>query len=82
MTAIHQGRNGELPLEKALGLKYVQREVKPICFHSLGCLTGFKLIAPQAFCCPSIDSDLPDKAVPKSGGHYKKQACILLLLLC
>lgn len=23
MIAIHQGRNGELPLEKALGFKYV-----------------------------------------------------------
>lgn len=31
MPAIHQGRNGELPLEKALGMKYVQREMKLIC---------------------------------------------------
>lgn len=64
---------------KGSGLEICVREIKLICCPSLGCLTYFKLIVLQAFCSPSIGSDLPDKAVPKSGTLQK--ASILLLLL-
>lgn len=36
MPTIHQGRNGELPLEKALGMKYAEREMKLTYSQRLG----------------------------------------------